>query len=120
VIINELEINSVDGNIYAASYGRGLWASPIVPHVLNTASFLVESKVSLSPNPAESIVTINLQKDVEADIRVFDLLGKLVIYQADVFIQNSYSLSISELNSGVYFIRINTNEGSVTKKLIKE
>ena len=38
VIINELEINSADGKIYAGTYGRGLWASPYVPHLLNTTS----------------------------------------------------------------------------------
>jgi len=120
VIINELEINTVDNTIYAASYGRGLWASPIVPQILNTDSFLSESNVSLLPNPAQSIVTIHLQKDVEATIRVFDISGKLVIYQPNILIQGSHSLSISGLKSGVYFIRINSEEGSLTKKLIKE
>ena len=119
VIINELEINSVDETIYAASYGRGLWASPIVPHILNTDSFLAESNVSLFPNPAKSNVTIKLPKDVEADIRVFDTLGKLVIYQPDVSIAKEHTLNISELKNGIYFIRVNTEAGSVTKKLIK-
>lgn len=120
VIINELEINTVDNTIYTASYGRGLWASPIVPQILNTDSFLTESNVSLLPNPAESIVTIHLQKDVEAAIRVFDISGKLMIYQPNILIQGSHSLSVSGLKSGVYFIRINSEEGSLTKKLIKE
>ncbi len=120
VIINELEINSIDGNIYAATYGRGLWASPIVPHILAVDSFLNQSDVSIYPNPTSSLITIDLQKEIEVDIRIFDVLGKLVIYQPNIWVQNKYSLSLSELKTGVYFIRINTEMGSITRKLIKE
>ena len=57
---------------------------------------------------------------VEADIRLFDISGKLVIYQPDVTIANRYTLDISGLKTGVYFVRINSNLGTVTKRLIKE
>ena len=120
VIINELEINSVDEKIYAGSYGRGLWASPIVPHLLNTTSFLSQDQIALYPNPANTTVTINLKRAIDADIRVFDLLGKLVIYQPDVSITNEHTINIAELNNGIYFIRINSEIGTITKKLIKE
>ncbi len=120
VIINELEINSVDGKIYAGTYGRGLWASPKANPNLGTQDFLSDTNIALYPNPANTIVTINLQKSVDADIRVFDVLGKLVIYQPDVSISKEQTLDISELNNGIYFIRINSDKGAVTKKLIKE
>ncbi len=120
VIINELEINSVDGKIYAGTYGRGLWSSPIVPHILNTESFLSQDEVTLYPNPSKILVTINLQENIEADIRVFDVLGKLIIYQPDVSISREHTIDISELNNGIYFIRVNSEIGTVTKKLIKE
>ncbi len=120
VIVNELEINSVDGKIYAGTYGRGLWASPKGNPGLATQDFLSESDIALYPNPANTMVTINLQKNIEADIRVFDIMGKLVIYQADVFVSKEHSLDISELNNGIYFIRVNSEIGTVTKKFIKE
>lgn len=120
VIINELEINQVDGNIYAGSYGRGLWASPKFDPVLAVQSFLGENAVALFPNPANDKVTIALTEAVEADIRVFDLSGKLVIYQPDVSIEGRHTLNVSALNQGVYFVRLNTNQGSITKKLLKK
>ena len=120
VIINEMEINSMDGKIYAATYGRGFWSSQKGNPNLGTEDFISESSIALYPNPANSTVTINLQKSVDADIRVFDILGKLVIYQADVSISNEHTMDISELNNGIYFIRINSDKGAVTKKLIKE
>jgi photosystem II stability/assembly factor-like uncharacterized protein len=120
VIINELEINSADGKIYAGTYGRGLWASPYVPHLLNTTSLLNDTDVEIFPNPVKNSVTINFRKGAEADFRIYDQLGKLVRYQPNVYISQPYSIDISELNSGIYFIRINSDIGTITKRLIKK
>ena len=120
VIINELEINSVDGKIYAGTYGRGFWASPIVPHILNTESFLTSEDVQLYPNPATDKITLNFNKGEEADFSVFDVLGELVIYQPNVSISQSHTIDVSKLNKGVYFVRINSDAGTTTKKMIKK
>ena len=120
VIINELEINSADGKIYAGTYGRGLWASPYVPHLLNTTSLLNDTDVEIFPNPVKNSVTINFRKGAEADFRIYDQLGKLLRYHPNVYISQPHSIDISELNSGIYFIRINSDIGTITKRLIKK
>ncbi len=120
VIVNELEVNTADGMLYAATYGRGLWASPLQDPILGVNDFDIASMVSLVPNPAGDQVTIGLTDAVEADIRLFDISGKLMIYQPDVLIENKHTLKISGLNTGIYFIRINSSLGTITKRLIKE
>ena len=120
VIINELEINKNDGNIYAGSYGRGLWASPFVPLILDVDTFITEDQVSVFPNPTEELVNIKFQQDLEVDIRIYDVDGKLVIYQPDTFIVEEHQIDVSQLVGGIYFIRLNTEIGTVTKKLIKK
>ena len=120
VIINELEINSADGKIYAGTYGRGIWASPYVPHLLNTTSLLNDTDVEIFPNPVKNSVTLNFKKGAEADFRIYDQLGKLVRYEPNVSISQPYSIDISELSSGIYFIRINSDIGTITKRLIKK
>ncbi len=120
VIVNELEINSDDGKIYAGTYGRGLWASSIVPHILDTESFLTSEDVQLYPNPAFDKITFNFNKGTEADFSVYNLLGKLVIYQPNVSISQSHAIDVSKLNNGVYFVRINSDAGTITKKIIKK
>jgi len=119
VIVNELEVNSVEGKLYAGTYGRGLWASNLGNPALGTQDFLSDNNIALYPNPANTTVTIDLQKNIEVDIRLFDVLGKLVIYQPDVFVSKEHTIDVSELNNGIYFVRINSEIGSVTKKLIK-
>lgn len=97
VIVNELEINQADGKIYAGTYGRGLWASPKLDPTLAVESFIGDNGVGIFPNPANNEVTIALTEAVEADIRIFDLSGKLVIYEPNVAIESSHSINISNL-----------------------
>ena len=75
--------------------------------------------VFLYPNPTKDKITLIFNKGIEADFSVFNLLGKLVIYQPNISISQSHIMDISKLNSGVYFIRINSDAGTVTKKIIK-
>ncbi len=122
VIINELEINFAEGKIYAGSYGRGLWASPTqYGTILGTDdAVLTDEKVNLLPNPANNEVTIQLTEAMETDIRVFDMAGKLVIYQPNIEINGRHTIDVSALNAGVYFVRMNSDFGTVTKRLIKQ
>lgn len=119
VIINELEINVTNGLLYAATYGRGLWVSPTVSPLLSAVDFSLEDEVLVYPNPANEEISLSLRNSVEGEIRIFDITGKLVHFEAKDTIVNNHSINIAALNSGTYFIRFNTEAGTVTKKLIK-
>ncbi len=118
VIINELEINLVDGKIYAATYGRGLWASPIADKVLGANDYVSNLNVTVFPNPVGNELRISAGFAINAAIRIFDVSGKLITYETEI--QNNETIDISALQAGVYFIRIHTESGSATKKFIKE
>ncbi len=120
VMINELEINKADNLLYAGTYGRGLWVSPLAGGVVGMDELSFRNSVNIHPNPAVSEVVISSPKNVEGEIRVFDATGKLLIYEHDAILKNSYTLNISSLSTGIYFIRLNTAEGAVTKRLIKQ
>ncbi|RMA58483.1 T9SS type A sorting domain-containing protein [Ulvibacter antarcticus] len=120
VIINEFDINHTTGMIYAGTYGRGLWVSPVGRPGLGISDLFSENDLKLYPNPAGDQISISLPRTVEADIRVFSVLGKLMIYEANQTVSNNYTLSLSSLASGMYFIRINSENGTVTKQFIKE
>ncbi len=118
VIINELDINSTTNTLYAATYGRGLWASPLVEPTIGITEVISESTISIYPNPATSEFTIALPKAINGEVRVFDITGKLLIYEADALIANKHTVDVSSLVAGTYFVRLNTAEGSATKKLL--
>lgn len=75
---------------------------------------------TIYPNPAQDVLYINGVYDNpnfdNKDIKVIDVLGKTVI--SSTINKVNFSLDISQLNQGVYFIQL--NNGTVTHKLIKE
>lgn len=118
VIINELDINNTTNTLYAGTYGRGLWASPLVDGTAGVNDNISEASVSIYPNPAKGAFTIALPKSLKAEVRVFDISGKLLIYEAEAVISNKHSVDVSSLSTGTYFVRINSEEGTATKKLL--
>jgi len=120
VIINELEINTKTRTLYAGTYGRGLWASPLVDKTVGVDDVYFNDKVEIYPNPASSEVTIMTPMNIEGTIKVFDSTGKMLIYEHNAVFANSYTLDVSKLPNGMYFIRLNTSEGMATKKLLKK
>ena len=78
--------------------------------------------VYLFPNPAENIVMINNIYS-ETNISIYDILGKnYKSIQINSFENNSISIDISNLDSGIYFIRIqDINTGKLKiLRLIKQ
>src|SRR5690606_2141045 len=97
VIINELEINNETRMLYAGTYGRGLWASPLVERTIGVDDVSFNNTVEVYPNPATAEVVISSPKNIEGTIKVFDITGKLLIYEHNVVLENSYTLDISSL-----------------------
>lgn len=120
VIVNELDINNETNMLYAGTYGRGLWASPLAFPSLGVSDNFTENSVQLYPNPTASELTIFIAEASEVDIRIYNLLGKLMINEPNKLIANTLVLDVSSLQTGVYFVRINSENGTVTKRFIKE
>ncbi len=69
--------------------------------------------VILYPNPSNGIVNINTSIPVE--MNVYDVLGKEVFSSA---FQNTETIDLSYLNSGVYFVRLTDGINQSSQKLI--
>ncbi|MFP4846556.1 T9SS type A sorting domain-containing protein [Winogradskyella sp. PE311] len=76
-------------------------------------SFAFDNSISIYPNPSKNIVTINTKLDINA-VELYDITGKLIGKH-----QNN-TLDISHLDSGIYLIKINVDNTTITKRLIKE
>ncbi|WP_452218977.1 T9SS type A sorting domain-containing protein [Lacinutrix undariae] len=70
---------------------------------------------AIYPNPTTtgSVNIISAQAGT-VEVSIFDILGKQVISQT----VNNNTLNVSQLNAGVYIVKISQNNTSVTKKLI--
>lgn len=75
------------------------------------------------PNPATHQLHINTSENASpiVKLQIFDVLGKLVKEEAIMDEQSLESLmDISSLSSGVYWLKIETLEGKLTKKFLKQ
>ncbi|MFD0963036.1 T9SS type A sorting domain-containing protein [Pseudofulvibacter geojedonensis] len=116
VRITELEVKTIDNKLYAASYGRGLWKSDLYSEALSVEDIVFEN-LTIHPNPTSSQLNFSWDKNEPITIKIFNVNGKLVYYAKDLILNNSYTIDVSNLATGIYFAKLNTINSSVTKKL---
>jgi hypothetical protein len=76
-------------------------------------------QVSAYPNPFGSVITLELGGNVKnASVNILNLMGE-IIYQT-VTTQSKSAIDLSTHQAGVYYIQVNTEAGSFTKKIIKQ
>ncbi|EDM45497.1 thermolysin [unidentified eubacterium SCB49] len=75
--------------------------------------------VTVNPNPTEGKLFV-LSPNVEIDnISVRDVQGRIIAQYNNVK-AFSYSLDISDMSSAMYFVSIKTQDGSITKRIVKK
>ena len=72
-----------------------------------------KEKTSFYPNPAKDIIYL-LPADSSLTITIFNSVGEKILYKSDI----SHSISISDLKTGVYYIKIQSGNNFNIKKLI--
>lgn len=98
----------IENTIGALNFGQQ-------PLTASTASFAFSS-LSIYPNPAVSLINV-ISNGPEAitGAEIFDVLGKKVMVKQD---WNSNQIDVDSLSSGVYFLKVFSNENSITRKIV--
>ena len=96
------------------------WCEPI--HISTTIDGIanwLESSVSLYPNPAREYIDIRVDGDLNVTMmEVYDVYGKLI--NTVNVIDNPTRINVSSLANGMYFVRVTTEAGAVTKTFVKK
>ena len=80
---------------------------------------LDSSKFNIFPNPANDIIKITNQENIEiTEIIVYDLSGR-VIKKNKFNNEKDIEVDVSNLNSGIYLFQIKTNVGTSLIKVVK-
>ena len=111
VIVKELEIHYDGGSISAATFGRGVWESPL--NTLSTNVYANEKiNFKIYPNPAQDKITIStIQQNI--NITIFTLTGRKIIETT------AKTINTSNFAKGCYIIEISNKNGfSRREKLI--
>ena len=118
VIVKELEIHYGSGTISAATFGRGIWQSPV-----NTISVSSHEEFpgqfKIYPNPAKDKITINTNNYLINDLiaRIYFVTGQLILESQ--ITNSSHIINTANLAKGCYIIEIRNKNGfSKREKLI--
>jgi hypothetical protein len=79
---------------------------------------LTDAGIAVYPNPAKNRLNINPGSNEILNMRICDLTGKTLIRQTGI--KQNETVDLSEINSGIYIIRIETTQGRFTTKLVKK
>lgn len=71
--------------------------------------------VAIYPNPVKNRFTVQTPNETVSLIEVYDVNGRLCLSQA-----NASTVNAESLNNGLYFVKITTENGMTTKKIVKQ
>ena len=109
----QVQANCGDGN--ASDWSASLF---VTTKNVGINSWL-ENSVNLYPNPAKEYVDIRIDGDVNVtSMEVYDAYGKLI--NSMNVVENPTRINVSNLANGMYFVRVNTEAGAVTKTFVKK
>jgi hypothetical protein len=81
--------------------------------ILSTNDFNIDN-ITLYPNPAEDVLYISNAE--EADIQVFDILGKSILVKNRISMNEG--IQVDHFPAGAYFLKISKNGNTTTKKFL--
>jgi hypothetical protein len=89
-----------------------------ISSVLSTNNFLA-SKLSVYPNPATNVINISSTINTTINkVEMTDLNGRVVMTQN--VNATSGQIAIADLATGVYMMKISTDQGTAVKKIVKQ
>ncbi len=86
--------------------------------VLSTEDNSLTQNISIFPNPASKQFKVRNELRIPISIAVYDVLGKKIQSIENTLLKNQ-TVSLSNLNSGVYLVEIKSDKQRIIKKLIK-
>jgi hypothetical protein len=96
------------------NYGVVTWSSPLI-----TSIPLCDNDINIDvrPNPFVGELNITLDKDYTGEFEVYNSIGEIII--SEKLQSRIISLNTINWNAGLYYLKFETNNGVVVKKVVK-
>ncbi len=90
----------------------------ILISTLSTSAYALEEQFSVYPNPTNAVVHVNLPaKYVGRTIELTNTMGQVI--ESKVISSELVNYDLKNLSNGIYLIKVHTENGFITKKVIK-
>jgi hypothetical protein len=84
---------------------------------LSTQDFDFGTYFTLYPNPTNEVLNIKAKQELNLNsIEIYNQLGQIVMVVTNAV----HAIDVSNLASGTYFVKINTEKGNATTKFVKQ
>jgi len=77
------------------------------------------NEVSFYPNPTSNVLNINFNNYKIEDVQLINNQGQVIV-KLKTNGANNTELDMKDLNTGVYYLKLTSNDNSITKKIIKK
>ncbi|MBM6498002.1 T9SS type A sorting domain-containing protein [Flavobacterium macrobrachii] len=113
-------------NLYSMGYngsgalGDGTYTDKNTPILFNCSTLGItvfdSDSVSIYPNPCKDFLSVELKNESKIDnVTIIDISGKILLVENNV----SSEIDLTNFKTGVYVIKINSNEKVIYKKIVK-
>jgi trimeric autotransporter adhesin len=89
----------------------------ITVSTLSNAAIKPQGELNIYPNPTSSQVTIELSDFENASLDVFDVNGRFIFSKQ--LNKASNQIDLDNLSQGVYLFKVNSNQGTTSRRVIK-
>ena len=76
------------------------------------------SSLNIYPNPVSDVLFVEAEMNIE-EVVVYDVYGRRQVAETPSH-QEVMTIEVSSLNSGVYFVKVKTENGEVVKRFVKK
>lgn len=100
--------------------GESLFTEFVFSTTVGITEHDLSQYVTLYPNPTQSIIDIKLDRNYpgETECHIYDMYGKLM--RVLPIEEDITSIDVTNFASGVYIIRLTTEQGQVSKRFVKQ
>jgi len=81
-------------------------------------SLVSNDDITIYPNPATDVLIINTASEQNVDISIYSMAGQRVYLSESCLISGEKIISIADIKPGVYFIKLQTQNTSIKKRII--
>ena len=108
--------NAPDLGVY--EYGKRLpQYGPRANGTVHGVPGIGNSTITIFPNPAKDIITINFEREPVESYQIFNITGQVIQSNS---MMNGNQIDLSDLSKGMYYLRLINHEGGIVLKFIKQ
>lgn len=119
-VIMDLKFHEPTKTLYAGTFGRAMHKFDVSDILRVEDDVLTSNSIKIFPNPAGSEFNISQNLTAHGTVELFDVSGKKLrdLFNGNFQTAKTINIKTEGMPAGVYFLRINSEGQSVTKKLV--